>query len=190
MVSGNLQEKLPSRTRKNAHPPATIEQIKEQGAFLIEVLKTVEIELQKRGLLKIPENGSFHPVWFLAETERNIFLWRSGCSIIEQDDFEFWIDVRGLIQKRLEALRTFDSENPFMNSMWGSPASSEEQVSGEKLYLSSFIKIIESIEDHANALCLVAQSALKELCKEATLREMVLLPASKKAPKATLPPAL
>lgn len=180
MVRANVQEKSALRTRKNGHTPPTIEQIQQHGAVLLDVLKTVETELQKRGLLQIPVNGAFHPVWFLAETERNIFLWRTGCSLIEQDEFEFWIDIRNLVHRRLDSLNRFDAENPFVNPLWGNTISSEEHVQGEKQYLKSFIDIIESIEEHATALCLVAQSVLKELCPEAHLRETVMLPAPKK----------
>ena len=183
MVRTNAQELVYFKSRKIAQAAPTSEQLKDTSAVLLDVLKVLEPELQKRGILKIPPGGGFHPVWFLAETERNIFLWRTGCSLIEQDEFEFWIDVRGLVEKRLKSIETADEENPFKNPLWGSSqGQSTELRADETRYLESFLDILASIEAHATALCLVAHSVLEELCPEAKLRHSVLLPTKKRRP--------
>ena len=92
-----------------------------KGAILADVLKTLEVQFQRRGMLPSgTESGpgmAFHPLWFVAETERNVFLWRQGCSLIQQDEFEFWIDIEALISKRLNQLDSADPENPFLNPL-------------------------------------------------------------------------
>ena len=66
-----------------------------KGCVLLGVLKSVENELRKRDLLG-SEGEPTTPLWFLAETERNIYLWRSGKSIDDQRDFSFWVDIPAL----------------------------------------------------------------------------------------------
>ncbi len=180
MVRANWQVKPTPETRKTGHTPPTPEQLHSSSALLVDILKTLEIQLQERGLLPSNKSSAFYPVWFLAETERNIFLWRHGCSLIEQDEFEFWIDVRELVAKRLRSLEKFDPENPFLNPLWGAQSSSSDTLEQERSYLKQFQSVIGSIEEHATALCHVASRVLEELCPLAREREAVLLPPKKR----------
>jgi hypothetical protein len=59
------------------------------------------------------------PLWFLAETERNIFLWRQGKSLDDVEDYEFWVDIPSLITKRRVQLESPQGLNPFTNPNWG-----------------------------------------------------------------------
>src|SRR5438045_1804769 len=72
-------------------------------ALTLENLKCVEESLTKRGLL--PSSISL-PLWFLAETERNVFLWKHGLSLVNVEEFVFWIDVASLVDKRSQSCRT------------------------------------------------------------------------------------
>lgn len=174
------------RPYRNVQDVPTRNELLQNNCILLDVLKTLELELQRRGMLSACEQSSgaetpaFHPVWFLAETERNIFLWRNGCSLIEHDEFEFWIDVRALIAKRLGALERFDSDNPFVNPLWGSSLSVPSGGEAEKDYLERFLAVITSISDHASALCQVGSALIKELCPGAESRPSVSLPIHRK----------
>lgn len=146
------------------------------GTILLESLKILESDLQKREALDLKTAGNIlHPVWFSAETERNIFLWRSGFSLIDSEDFEFWVDIECLINKRLKQIENFDPENPFFNSLWGF-SSGGEQLSAERDYLRTFQEIITSIANHASALSAVTSLITREACEDNGGRKLILLP--------------
>jgi hypothetical protein len=145
------------------------------SAVLAEVLRTLELQFQKRGLVSEIEAGTFNPLWFLAETEKNIFLWRHGRSLIEQDDFEFWINVEALVEKRLRQLEKMDYDNPFINPLWEISLPDPEITNREKEYLSSFLDSFRKIYVHANALSRVANLLEQEFRPKAE-KEVVLLP--------------
>jgi len=164
----------PSDLRKEdaiPQPPAQKHQI--DNAVLADILKTLEQELQSRGLLPTPDLDSFHPLWFLAETERNIFLWRNGFSLIQQDEFEFWVDLEALIQKRLAQLTQPDTANPFINPLWELSSSDADLIEREKEYLAHFIDALRKITAHAEALSKVA-SLIKEQVEPRGRRKVIL----------------
>ncbi|MFM1848004.1 MAG: hypothetical protein RL417_1478 [Pseudomonadota bacterium] len=150
---------------RSEHPP--------KDTVLDQVLKTVEIQLQNKGLLSGFDPENFHPVWFLAETERNVFLWRNGFSLADHDDFEFWLRPRELIEKRLGQLERSGIENPFLNPGWGGSLGEPAPRGAEREYLGSFLALIAKIEAHAHALSLVASLLRREGGGE---RDRVLLP--------------
>jgi len=144
-------------------------------AVLADVLKTLEEQFQQRGLVRRIEQDTFNPLWFLAETEKNVFLWRHGRSLIEQDQFEFWINVEALIEKRLHQLNNLSSDNPFTNPLWEISLPDPDIARREKEYLDSFLESFRRIHTHAAALSQVASLLEKESRKEAG-REVVVLP--------------
>lgn len=151
------------------------EQLPKSGV-LLSCIKTLESEAKRRGLIAKEVGDKFTPLWFLAETERNVFLWRRGCSVIQEDEFEFWVNIEGLIAKRLKQLESTDSENPFLNPLWGYAPMDEETRLREKRYLLDLKNIVAALENHMHALSVIGS----ELCKEAKgKRELVVLPSSR-----------
>lgn len=147
-----------------------------KGACTLEVLKTIESQLLNRGILKAPPGVASAPLWFLAETERNIFLWRNGLSLTQEDDFEFWIDLPKLFEKRLTQLQSYDAENPFMNPLWGNSVQDREHAAKEADYLLYFRDIMMKAESHAHALSRVGSILRNDMSVERKARDMVLLP--------------
>lgn len=145
------------------------------GLILLDSIKTLENDLQKRSLLKEQPKQQMHPLWFLAETERNIFLWRSGFSLEDVEQFEFWIDVNKLIEKRLNQIENFDPENPFFNSLWGFSSGSSDHISEECEYLKTFRDLLNSIISHASALSAVTSLISREI-HDQTDRKIIILP--------------
>lgn len=144
------------------------------GAVHLHLIKTLETEILNRRML---DGGSslFNPLWFLAETERNVFLWRRGCSIIQEDEFEFWVDIPALIEKRLGQLSRFDGENPFMNPLWGLSIADKETATKEERYLQSLFELINDVLLHLEALSIAAS----RICREESAageKEVVVLP--------------
>ena len=142
-------------------------------AILWDVLRSMEGELQRKGLLPRTAQDLFNPLWFLAETERNVFLWRHGCGLTDKDRFEFWIDIPKLIEKRLKQLQSNDYSNPFINPLWEEPLQGSAISEQETEYLLTLIEVIGQIEGHAHALSHVGSELRKEFMGEV---ERVLLP--------------
>lgn len=153
-------------------------------AILADILKTFEMQLIQKGILTSPPPGVSNPIWFLAEVEQNIFLWRSGYSIGDRDNFEFWIDIPALIKKRLNQLNNRDYENPFTNPLWGIDGTSDDNeehcelrknMGGkEDKYLRDFLGAFTKIEAHAHALSYAGIEVLKELGEKP--RQHIVLP--------------
>ncbi len=189
MISPRLRTLYTNKPFKSVHaPPLRLSDIPER-AIIAGVLKALEEEFQARGMLPTQKNGlassAFNPVWFLVETERNIFLWRNGCSLIQQDEFEFWINAPALIDKRLKQLACGDLQNPFLNPAWdgdlkadgvGNSQVGSEMFRVEMDYLNTFLELINKIAPHAHALSQVGSM----LGTESTGNEKprVLLPKS------------
>lgn len=144
--------------------------------MLAEMLRQMEEQLIARGLLRKNPASQFNPVWYLAETERNIFLWKNGCSIIQLDEFEFWVDIPQLISKRLEQLNNFDKSNPLINPHWGLSTISEQDLEEEKNYLNNFLNLVSVVQDHLAAFCEASLMALGQQMQ----KEKVVLPVAKK----------
>lgn len=153
--------------RKNVRQKS---QIPSQAA-LLEVLKGTETRLQERGLLRY--KGSGHPLWFVAEMERNVYLWRNGHSLAEQERFEFWIDAPRLIEKRLGTLERATAENPFTNPLWGlSPEPGDPEH--EQEYLRSLRTTLHTLQLHLHGLSLIVSCVSADVHEEQ--REAVVLP--------------
>ncbi len=148
----------------------------QSSAVHLSILRTLETELQKRDKLPQSTISQSIPLWFIAETERNIFLWRTGRSIIEKDNFEFWIDIPRLIDKRLNQLKSQDENNPFLNPYWGTTTPEGSLIHEETLYLNEFKTVIQNINIHLNALSIATSNALKTIIPGFSEKEPVLLP--------------
>jgi hypothetical protein len=162
-------------THKIAPSTHGIVQTVPAGAVLLRVLKTVENELRRR---KMVGNGheTVTPIWFLAETERNIFLWRQGKSLDEMDDFEFWIDLPKLLSKRRAQLENPQGLNPFTNPHWGNSPLDTRTVQQERDYLDDIEDLAECIIPHAEALSRASLAVQAELSKGESEALKVLLP--------------
>ncbi len=128
--------------------------------ILGDLLRALEDQLQSKGLLP-PFTGQFHPLWFLAETERNTFLWRRGLSLTQLEDFEFWIDVPLLISKRLEQLCAKEDEPP---------------TSEEHRYLQMLQEFLAQTSGHIHALSQVGSKIREEIGMS---KKRVVLPAAR-----------
>jgi hypothetical protein len=147
------------------------------GAVLLGVLKSVESELRRRELLGLsPSSAS--PLWFLAETERNVFLWRSGRSLDDSRYYSFWVDVPALITKRREQLSKPGGLNPFINPLWGSAPLDSNLIRTEFDYLETVEDLVTTVFKQAEALSHASESIRKELEREDVApRIAVVLPA-------------
>lgn len=154
------------------------------GSILLGVLKSVETELRKRDLLGVPHESAT-PLWFLAETERNVFLWRNGKSIDDHRDFTFWVDVKALVTKRREQLHRNKGFNPFIHSMWSTLPEDTHAIAREHDYLDTIEELATSVFKHAEALSLASESIRLELAPDSKERVEIILP----TPIATLPGA-
>ncbi len=148
------------------------------GAITLEVLKLMETHLQRRNLLPSTTTTSFRYLWFVAETERNVFLWRNQLSLGDAGNFDFWVIVDELVQKRVSQLEQRDSENPFTNPVWGESSGSALNVTSEIKYLEMFHEIYKRSAAHAHALCKVMQGISKEMGMGLSERVPVVLPRS------------
>lgn len=148
-----------------------------RSSVLLGVLKSLENEFQRRGLV----NRVGHPLWFLAETERNVFLWRNGYSLENVKDFEFWIEPDKLIKKRLQQLENPEIGNPFINNGWTGGLKSMEVLELEADYLRELQEKLSSIVEHAHALSIAGSEALRDIAPNLYApKEQVLLPSATK----------
>lgn len=128
------------------------------GALLSTFLRTYENELIGRGLL-VPPSTHYAPLWFLVETERNVFLWRNGLSVCDADEYEFWIDPARIVEKRLLQLENPEIGNPFLSSSielaeasTTSPDARRQAHEEEERYLNDFLELLHRGAPHAHAL--------------------------------------
>lgn len=160
-----------------------------KGCVLLGVLKSVENELRKRDMLGVTGQPAT-PLWFLAETERNIFLWRNGKSLDDHAEFSFWVDVPALISKRREQLNkpagvSSTAHNPFTNPLWGLAPYDDKLAEQERDYLDSLDDLVGSILKHAEALSVASEQIRSDLAKSLASRPPVVIPsgAAAKAPQ-------
>lgn len=145
-------------------------------AVTIDVLKMMELHLQRRGLIPESVGSAFRYLWFVAETERNVFLWRNGLSISDAARFEFWIDVAQLIEKRIVQLERKQEDNPFINPLWGSAEPNPESSEKERHYLEIFLEIYNRSAKQAHALCAMSKIISQELDRHREELVPVLIP--------------
>jgi hypothetical protein len=141
-----------------------------RGCVLLGVLKAVEVELAKRELLGTLATQAT-PLWFIAETERNVFLWRNGKSIGDHSTFSFWIDIKALINKRRSHLSRSRGFNPFINL---SPRSGG--IDCEHRYLDAIEELCDTIFRHAEVISQASESIRKELSPDRPTRSAIVLP--------------
>jgi len=154
MLSPNYSETFAAQVRKGVRlSPGLSDPLPVSG------LRRLETGLHERRLLHLPQ--AVLPLWFLAETEINVFLWRSSLSLIDKDRFDFWIDCQALVDKRLRQITADCSENPF---------SSNGSLSEEGEYLHAFLRLSLPVIPHVHALFMAAAHCLHES------RSMVVLP--------------
>ena len=150
------------------------------GCVLLGILKSIETELRKRNHLWSSGTPPT-PLWFLAETERNIFLWRTNQSLDDARKYSFWVDIRGLISKRREQLSRPQDSNPFTNPLWGSGALDASLVERERDYLDALEDLIPTAFKRAEALSRASESLRLEIDPEAG-RSMVIIPTPSSGP--------
>lgn len=148
-----------------------------RNAVLIDALKALESELQSKEMLPAPNDAELHPLWFVAETERNVFLWRNGYSLAQADEFEFWIDWRALIEKRLAQIELQDPQNPFVNPLW-SVVGGAPDPEVERAYLEQLSTLLEELDVHLQGLSRAASELSKELTNSGA--QAVRLPRARK----------
>lgn len=152
-----------TQVRKNDNPLP-------KDAVLLGVLKAIEQELHRRELLGSATDQAM-PLWFLAETERNVFLWRKGKSIDQRHQFSFWVDVPALIAKRRGHLSRCRGFNPFICQ---SP--SDTGVQHELRYLDQVEDLAESVFAKAAIVSRASEALHHELEPSCALRTQVVLP--------------
>jgi len=153
------------------------------GCVLLGILKSIENELRKREHLWSSGTPPT-PLWFIAETERNIFLWRTNQSLDDARKYSFWVDIRGLITKRREQLSRPQDSNPFTNPLWGSGALDPSLVERERDYLDALEDLIPIAFRKAEALSRASESLRLEIDPDA-VRTAIIIP----APGSVPPPA-
>ena len=150
------------------------------GCILLGILKSIETELRKRNHLWSSGTPPT-PLWFLAETERNVFLWRSNQSLDDVSKYSFWVDLRGLINKRREQLSRPQDSNPFTNPLWGSGALDPSLVDRERDYLDALEDLIPTAFRRGEMLSRASESLRLEIDPTAG-RQVVLIPAPGSGP--------
>ena len=138
-----------------------------------DVLKTAEVRMQNKGMLPGGNKLSHNPLWFLVETEKNVFLWRSGHSLQEKQEFEFWVDLEALIEKRLAQLERSDFQDPMLHA-FNEFELGVDPKAAEKEYLQSLLENFAPILSHLAALSEVQREILEEGLNQSNTR--VVLP--------------
>ncbi len=128
-----------------------------QSCLLLAAVSKIEGALAD----KLPKLESQGGIWFLAETERDIFLWRHGLSIKERIQFEFWIDIARLVDKRLTQLTLMGLDNPFFGGC------------DEREYLLAFLREFSRIAKYIHALNQAISVVTAEKYQE---KPIILLP--------------
>jgi hypothetical protein len=169
-------------THESAHHVHSNVQVLPKGAILLGVLKSVETELRRRRMLG-DTCDTLTPVWFLAETERNIFLWRNGKSLDDQQDFDFWVDIKALMAKRRKQLENPRGLNPFVNPLWGTAPLDQRLINRERDYLDDLEELGSVVMPHAEALSHASRTVRRELEPESIDRTCVLLPVEVPLPR-------
>ena len=141
-----------------------------EGAVLLGILKAIEKELHRRGIIGHAVDQAM-PLWFLAETERNVFLWRTGKSIADCREFSFWVDIPALIAKRRSHLSRCQGYNPFVCT---SP--SDTGVEHEIRYLDRIEDLADSIFIKAAIISRASESLQHELEPAKAFCPRIILP--------------
>jgi len=143
--------------------------------LLLDTIRTLETRMLTRGLISAINAQATTPLWFLAETERNVFLWRRGISLADQEKLEFWVDLPKLIEKRIKSLTNSANSNTFPNSLLDI-ATPDDGFQRECAYLREFEAHYKGIAIHAHALSCIASQARVDLFGPCAHRPQVVLP--------------
>jgi hypothetical protein len=178
-------------TKPVEHPAKSVQELRGEapivstGRVLLGILKSIENELRKREHLW-SSGAPLTPLWFIAETERNVFLWRTNQSLDDAQKYSFWVDIRGLISKRREQLSRPQDSNPFTNPLWGSGALDPSLVERERDYLDALEDLMPSAFRTAEALSRASESLRLEIDPEA-VRTAIIIPSSGSGPLPATP---
>ena len=168
------------------HPAESAQELHSHGPYLsrglvlLGILKSIENELRKRQLLAKTGTPPT-PLWFLAETERNIFLWRNSKSLDDASLYSFWIDLGSLIEKRREQLETRQDHNPFINPLWGTAPLDASLVQNENDYLDAIEDLLPTVFRRAESLSRVSEALRIEMTPEME-REDIIIPLAHRPP--------
>ncbi len=165
-------EKNRPLAHKNVHLFDQIQATLPSDALLYEMLKPLEQKLQKRPQMLRFATKSVYPLWFLSETERNVFLWRNNHSLREQEAFQFWISIDHLIERRIHQLQRFTEENLFLSPELTGHTRDFQRAQIE--YLEAFSHEFKKIRPHAHALSVVGATLENE--QTGNWKEHVVLP--------------
>jgi hypothetical protein len=160
-VPGSFCRPVSSFEQAPAIAPGQVTEPLPPHAVLLETLRGVERRLQERGLLSLP--ALQQPLWFIAEQERNTFLWGRGLSLADANRFDFWVDLPRLVEQRLRDLS--ECHGPASGIESGKPSDLQ--------YFEGLFQALHTIEKHLSALSRAITIVRLEL--EVT-REIVLLP--------------
>jgi hypothetical protein len=167
---------------KIVHRTSESAQQRPEDGLLLGVLKSLEQELHRRRRLQtLAHNGQCSPLWFIAETERNVFLWRRGYSLHDEANFEFWVRPEQLVEKHLRLMNRQDGLNPFINPMWGMTETTSGDLQPQIDYLDELLDQLSMVAAHASALSHASTRVLMELRGESEQhcsREVVIIPSS------------
>ena len=141
-----------------------------------DIIRTAEIRMQQRGMLPGGSHLSHNPFWFLVETEKNVFLWRSGCSLVEKENFDFWVDIDSLLDKRISQLERQTASDPIA-SILDEFELAVDPVKAETEYLKALKETMLPILTHLSALSEVQREIINEGTQQSRTR--VVLPFSK-----------
>lgn len=134
------------------------EQLLAIDAVSLGALRKLEEEVGHRNRLRVGLAYNLNPLWFFAETEANVFLWRKGRSISEKANFSFWVDIKSLVSKRIGQLElSANSGNPFTNPFFGASSNFAHDPNAEVGYLRRFMDCVGVGLTHLSALCIAAE---------------------------------
>ena len=171
VFSPNTRDNSREQVCKNEHLNV---QILPAEGILWTYLRSFENELRTRNSLPQQLTATCNPLWFWAETEINVYLWRNGKSIADRAAFEFWIKVPELIEKRLRHLENPDRENPLVNHFWGLQYASSDLIASEREYLLELDALYRQVSDHLFAISKVQRMLAEELFEGASVPIVVL----------------
>ena len=143
-----------------------------------DIIRTAEMRMQQKGMLPGGQTLSHNPFWFLVETEKNVFLWRSGCSLVDKDKYDFWVDINSLLDKRIDQLERQNGSDP-ISTEFDAFDLNVDPLKAEKEYLEILRETIMPILNHLSALSEVQREIISENTNSRAQR--VVLPYSKEA---------
>ena len=151
----NLQNYRENAKYKNV--PKT--NFSEQSCSL-NIFKKFEEEVRGKSLLG---NNHIFPVWFHAETEVNIFLWRNGFSLEDKKEFDFWLNPTEMIKKlKNKNFINAKTENILFNFNFLELEQLDQSENNQSInkceeieYYENFLNILKITLEHIHALSII-----------------------------------